>query len=64
MVSRLGNVLYWLANTIAVACLLLGFGIAVSNAARDGWAALPVMAAVAVAVYLVGRAVRYVLAGR
>jgi hypothetical protein len=67
VIARLGNVLYWAANGLAalLATLgVLGFVIALKNNAGEGMILMPIMIALAIPVWLVGRACRYVLAGR
>jgi hypothetical protein len=64
MVARLGNVLYW-AGTL-IACLVAGLiAYAVLFGTGEGDWLLPGLALfVAAAIWLIGRAARYVLAGR
>ena len=67
MIARLGNVLYWTANGIAVLLASLGaigFAIALINNAAEGMILTPILVALAIPVWLVGRACLYVLAGR
>ena len=62
MAARLGNVLYWLACVGAVLALVLAVVVAVNPGANAQlW--IGVYTAAAVVIWLVGRAVRYVLAG-
>lgn len=66
MIARLGNVLYWAANGLAAMMAVLGalgFIIALINKA-EGMIIFPVLIALAILVWLVGRACLYVLAGR
>jgi hypothetical protein len=63
MAGRLGHVLGWIANLIA----LVAFGIGVLAALDTSDARLVgvgVAAVIAVIIWLIGRALRYVLAGR
>ena len=65
MIARLGNVLYWAACILAAvvaAFSLVGF---VDSPMRQyDWANLAFFGAIGLGVWLVGRALRYVLAGR
>jgi hypothetical protein len=66
VVARLGNVLYWAANGLAALMATLGalgFVIALINNAGEGMILAPMMIALAVPVWLVGRACLYVMAG-
>jgi hypothetical protein len=64
MISRLGNVLYWAACGLAilsgVGCVIAAMQSGTYN--PSGW--LIIGAVLAVGFWLVGRACRYVLAGR
>jgi hypothetical protein len=65
MVARIGTVLYWLGCVLAV--LIIGFG-ALSVVDSDSLGMHPgvvaaVVGASSVAVWLTGRALRYILAG-
>lgn len=65
MVARLGQVLYWLATFIAIVTV----AIAVSVPFVEGWNSsslwlMAIVFAIALASWLLGRAVLYVLAGR
>lgn len=65
MIERLANVLYWTACGIAGLILLASAFVAATVFYK--WEALGVMAGGAIVaglVYLVGRAIRYVLVGR
>ena len=67
MIARLGNILYWTANGLAVLLTFLGaigFVIALINHADEGMILAPMMIVLAIPVWLIGRACRYVLAGR
>ena len=59
MVVRLGNVLYWAACILAA--LVAAFSLVVW---QYDWANLALGGAIGLGVWLVGRALRYVLAGR
>ena len=64
MAARLGNVLYWGASLIAVLLIALLF-IAHAFGSGEGDKFLQAMVLVtAVAIWLIGRACRYVLAGK
>lgn len=63
MPTRLGNVLYWLACVAAILWLVLTFAAATARPQPEWavfWVAGPVPG---VAIWLAGRAIRYVLAG-
>lgn len=71
MAARLGVVFYWLGNIVAVLAILAGAAVTVimirSGNSRDMNAAPYVGAGIAITgliPYLLGRACRYVLAGR
>ena len=67
MLARLGNVLFWTGNAIAalMLCSAVVFLFAADRVAPGELAiVLGVFAAVAVAMWLLGRACRYILAGR
>jgi hypothetical protein len=64
MLVRLGNVLYWVANGLAVVVLILGADVATSVQERDRLFLAAVFAAGAIVIFLIGRAIRYVFAGR
>lgn len=63
MVARLGNVLYWFASAVAVLALA-GAAYSLAYGQRGGDVLAGLGAAFAVLVWLIGRACRYVLAGR
>jgi hypothetical protein len=66
MIARFGNVLYWFGSIVAVGTMGLGcFAWATMNhhAPADDWRLFMLVTCFAVAVWLVGRACRYVLAG-
>lgn len=62
MTARLGNVLYWagcaIAGLIALGCIAVGF-----SGRDDSTITALLLFAPAVVVYLIGRALRYILAG-
>ena len=65
MIVRLGNVLYWAAcalAALAAAFSLVGF--VDSPMRQQDWANLAFGGAIGLGVWLVGRAFKYVLAGR
>jgi hypothetical protein len=67
VIERLGNVLYWTASGIAVLLAVLGasgFVIALVNKASDGMVLAPLAIALAILIWLAGRACLYILAGR
>lgn len=70
ILSRLGNVLYWGGSIIAVLLIvggIAGFIIGISNGKNDGELFLIVtlyLFAPAIAIWLLGRAARYVLSGK
>lgn len=63
MAARLGNVIYWALCGLAVLALvsILGIGI---NEPRLGSGPFIAAPAIAIVIWLAGRAFRYVLAGR
>jgi len=63
MRARLGNVLYWLGTVIAVLCIGAAFTFA-SNEGREKWYAVGFFAVFAAVSWGIGRALRYVLAGK
>lgn len=63
MASRLGDVLYWLGAIIASLIALLGFWALLNRAQGSHAFGIPLFIAAA-GFWLVGRACRYILAGR
>ena len=62
MIDRLANVLYWTACALALALIVLGFGYySTTTGLRPGFLVLVLV--VAFVIWLIGRAVRYVLSG-
>ncbi len=70
MIARLGNVLYWLCNGVAVIILIgaaLALGFLIFRGSTDiglSIASVIAMAIAAMISWLIGRATRYVLVGR
>jgi hypothetical protein len=64
VVERLGDVLYWGASFVAALLALLAAAVALLNTGPNGPFIAVIFAFLAVIVWLVGRACRYVLAGR
>jgi hypothetical protein len=64
MVARLGQVLYWAACAIAVFWLILGLFGVFTRETLEPWNDIPVFIGGAILIWLIGRAVRYVLAGK
>jgi len=69
LLARLGNAVYWAACAVAVGCIflsLLGFGVDLFHLIQDepSKADNIFMFVFGVFVWVVGRALRYVLAGR
>jgi hypothetical protein len=67
MIARVGNVLYWTGNGIAILLASLGaigFVISLINKAGDGLILFPITIVVALLIWLAGRACLYVFAGR
>jgi hypothetical protein len=66
VIDRLANVLYWAACLLAVALIGLGIFVMFSPYANaDAKVVLPLFCGVgAIAIWLIGRAIRYVLSGR
>jgi hypothetical protein len=66
MLVRLGRVLYWTGATIAILALtgsvLLSLGAVNNGAAGNAWPLMIVGGSVAAISWLVGRALRYILA--
>lgn len=63
MAVRLGNVIYWALCGLAVLVLVAILGIGI-NEPRLGLGPFIAAPAIAIVIWLVGRAFRYVLAGR
>lgn len=63
MISRLGKVLYWLGCGVAVLLLLLA-AVIVLDPGNDAPFWIGCYIALAVGAWLLGRAARYILAGR
>jgi hypothetical protein len=66
VIDRLGNVLYWAACLLAVA--VIGFGVFVFYSTGGGPVdralfLLAMFGGVAIVIWLIGRAIRYVLSG-
>ena len=67
MIARVGNVLYWTANGVAILLASLGVvGLVISliNKASEGMILSPTVIVFAILTWLAGRACLYVLAGR
>jgi hypothetical protein len=65
VLARLGNVLYWTAAALSVLIVVVGIPAALNEAPpKARWSVIAVFFAIAGAVWLAGRACRYVLAGR
>lgn len=66
MLERLGNVLYWLGCTVAmlIALFAVGMYMAEAHSRADGLFVTGFILAFALAAWLTGRALRYILAGR
>lgn len=62
MVARLGHVLYWLCCIVA-AIILAAFVARVANGVREDFFDFFLFVIIAFVVWLIGRAIRYVLAG-
>ncbi len=63
ILARLGNVLYWAGCGIAILILIFAAAMATELESGQKWNALSI-ALMAVVPWLLGRACRYVLAGR
>lgn len=63
MLGRLGQVIYWAGCGVAAFCVLIAC-IIVLNPGHDAWFFIGLWLAGAMGVWLSGRAVLYVLAGR
>ena len=67
MIARVGNVLYWTGNGIAILLAsvgAIGFVISLINKAGEGMILSPIIIVIAIFFWLAGRACLYVLAGR
>ncbi len=65
MLARLGNVFYWLSTGLAVLFALAGvYNAIIGGTNNEWWQPLAVGAAFAIVFWGIGRAVRYVLAGK
>jgi hypothetical protein len=64
IVGRLGDVLYWAASVMSGAFLVFGGLVAILNRGPDGHFIAAIFIGIGVVAWLVGRACRYVLAGR
>jgi uncharacterized membrane protein len=64
MVARLGNVIYWAASILAAVVILLAAYAAFFGTGEGRLLLDATLGAMGVGVWLVGRACRYVLAGR
>ena len=65
MISRLANVLYWIACIIAGLTAALGLLIFLmdTSARKDGWVVMTALLVVAFVIWLGGIALRYILSG-
>ena len=63
MLARLGHVLYWAGCLLAVPPLILGVMV-LADRKPDAWMGLGFYTVVAVVIWLIGRACKYVLAGK
>lgn len=63
MAARLGNVIYWSCCVVAVIALVVGL-IVLINPGRDAAIWIPRYFGTAIGAFIVGRAARYILAGR
>ena len=65
MLARLGNVLYWTAAALSVLIVVVGIPAGLNEAPPNArWSLIAVFFVIAGVVWLLGRACRYVLAGR
>ena len=65
VLARLGNLLYWLCTGVGVVGALGTVGAAISGETNnEWWQDVAAAAAIAVVFWGIGRAFRYVLAGR
>ena len=64
VLARLGNVMYWLATGVGVLIGLFAAYGAAFGKGDERWAVIAVFAVMAIGFWGIGRAVRYVLAGR
>ena len=64
MIARLGNVLYWAACILAASIAVFSLvGFADSPMRQYDWANLAFLGAIGLGVWVVGRALRYILTG-
>jgi hypothetical protein len=68
MLARLGDVLYWLGSGIAIVILAFGAWLVLrgnlGGRPEDWWIVPAIFIGYALAAWLIGRACRYVLAGK
>jgi hypothetical protein len=65
MAERIGNVLYWLGCIVAGLTALLGVGVFFTSQNQgEGLLVMTFVLVIALIAWLIGRACRYVLAGR
>lgn len=65
MATRLGHVLYWTSCVLAAGWLLIAFLAANSGARPTDWSMIAVAGGIpAVTIWLIGRAIRYVLTAK
>ena len=64
MVERLGNVLYWTGCVAAIVVAVLSVLAIVGSGRDDWWIAAAFGAGVSSGCWVLGRALRYILAGR
>jgi hypothetical protein len=66
MAESIGNIVYWFCCVVAAVCFALGVSVWYLNF-REGTTAYSLLAVsfvVALSVWIIGRAIRYVLAGQ
>jgi hypothetical protein len=65
LIARLGNVLYWTAASVAALIIVVGIPAGLNEVpSNKRWTLIAVFILMAGAVWLFGRACRYILVGR
>jgi hypothetical protein len=65
LLARLGDVLYWTTASLSALIIIVGIPAGLNEVAPDkGWTLIAVFFVIAAVIWLLGRACRYVLAGR
>jgi hypothetical protein len=65
LLARLGDVLYWTTASLSALIIIVGIPAGLNEVAPDKrWTLIAVFFVIAAVIWLLGRACRYVLAGR